>query len=649
MNPLSALDNPFRQNIVADAWRPAEVDVPEIHREAFETCDRAYELVKSGRMSRSVFLHGPAGSGKTHLLGRLQKHLTQTRDDLLPCIFVSVRLQTSPRMIWRHVRRRFAEDLLRPVADGATQIQHLIAGRLAGMDTKKRSTSNWLQWVRAQPVRKTEKFEHNLDQLARGAGLDHELFQVLKNVLLDRHRNDARNWLMGDNLTESSRKELGLSEQPPGDLDQETLAQEVILNLCRLAGPGRPVVLCFDQIEALQSHPEDRDGLFRFGQVGATLFNSTDNLLLISCIQSALMDNLKSAIRDADYDRITQEAKVLNPLTYDQAVRLAACRLEAEPILKKLRAEHPDSPTWPLETEEIKTLFQSRPCPARKVIAACDTLFEQARGRQVPKIDDQTFIEKEFQRLREAALKQTPPDETDENLTHALPLLAEMIEPTLLPSAASSGVDLLVGRSSRTVGLVLANHRNMTSLAARLRRLEEKPPDLGLSRLVLIRDSRLPIKRTAKVTRERLAGLQAKGLRLVQPSIQVLAALKALRTILSEAKSGDLANAGVSIGPKTVQEWLAANLDESLRVFFEDLVGSTTVASEKDTDLLQDIAEELEEHFILPLADLDRNLGHDSLERIEDAVRRHPDRFGLLAGPPSVLFLYAPPDLSSGD
>jgi hypothetical protein len=78
VNSLARIPNPFRQTIVKDAWESLQ-DVPEIHAQAFETCCRAFENVKVSRHCDSVLLHGEAGSGKTHLMSRLQVRWTSPR------------------------------------------------------------------------------------------------------------------------------------------------------------------------------------------------------------------------------------------------------------------------------------------------------------------------------------------------------------------------------------------------------------------------------------------------------------------------------------------------------------------------------------------------------------------------------------------
>ena len=67
--------NPFRETIVASPWDAARVDVPSIHGAVFESCMAGIEQVQESRRSAGLVIHGEAGSGKTHLLGRLRSRL----------------------------------------------------------------------------------------------------------------------------------------------------------------------------------------------------------------------------------------------------------------------------------------------------------------------------------------------------------------------------------------------------------------------------------------------------------------------------------------------------------------------------------------------------------------------------------------------
>ena len=105
-------------------------------------------------------------------------------------------------------------------------------------------------------------------------------------------------------------------------------------------------------------------------------------------------------------------------------------------------------------------------------------------------------------------------------------------------------VDILMESPALKVGISLCNQKNMTSLAGRLRRLRRQVTESPMDRLVLIRHPRLPISPGAKKTWSYLEDLKGQKATIAGPDTEVLAALEAMRSLLADAKAGDLANRG---------------------------------------------------------------------------------------------------------
>jgi len=186
----------------------------------------------------------------------------------------------------------------------------------------------------------------------------------------------------------------------------------------------------------------------------------------------------------------------------------------------------------------------------------------------------------------------------------------------------------------------------MKSLAARLKRLMDWHTRNKGAEIVLIRDGRLPISKTAEVTRNRLESLGAKGGSLCRPDADTLAALQALRSLISDAKSGDLHDGGEAIGPKKVEEWLFQNLDSRLTAFFGQIVRASETPEEVDSEIMNSILDVLKKHKVITLEKLAEEIRQPP-PLIEQVVKRHPGRIGWLQGPPSVLFDYRPVELLS--
>ncbi len=516
---LAAVTNPFRHTVVTDPWHPAEIDVAAIHASAFATCQQALESVRSQGRSTSVLLHGEAGSGKTHLLGRLRSHWTRPDplQDPPQVVFISVRLQTGPRRLWRYLRRSFAEDLLRPLADGGTQLAQILLRRFAEVRPAGGDLSLWWEWLRAQysDHADLERVIADLfERLDPSGQLGRDLCTVLGHLILERHRRDARAWLLGDSLPESALKVLDVGAAANDDDEQEDQARRTILALCLLAGQAIPVVLCFDQVEALQLHPQDDVGLFAFGQMVMALYQQTSNALLISCIQSSFLERLRATVRGAAWDRLASHQSSLEPLRWEDAVRLVTSRIDAQPNLARLRATHRE-PLWPLDDSRLKVEVGTTGTTARRVLSSCAELFEAAAQRLTPPVVSvEQFLESTWQEHLERATRETTPEQADQVLSHALPLLTSCLGRELTEGRDDPpmrDIDLLLHGAQGDVGVSLCNPSDMRVLAARLRRLSETLGQAKLAKLVLIRDARLPLGAQAKKTRQYLDDLQARA------------------------------------------------------------------------------------------------------------------------------------------
>jgi hypothetical protein len=652
VDPLAGIPNPFRQTIVRDAWEALE-DVPQIHAQAFETCCGVFENVRTSRHCDSVLLHGGAGSGKTHLLNRLRRHWTSSRrrdgsEEMGRCVFLYCRLQTNPHRLWQYLRKTFVEDLLHRFPDGTTQLQRLVACRFAEGDRKRRPATKWLGWIRNPANREHSGWKRILlPWLEKEAGTGFSLQRVLYHLITGRHVLEAGAWLKGeDRLPEEALALMGISGNDEGQTEDG--ARETVLSLCRLASPLMPVAFCFDQIEALQTSKDDEESLFLFGQMGASLFNSSNNALLISCIQSSVMDQFKRAIREADYDRIAQKEETLNPLDKKFAHLLIGNRLESSNELAPLRAKHAKQPLWPIDPRELDPLFGfSGAQTARKIISFAGGLFDKLQtGEAPPQRDPMEFLRNEFDRRCDMAMDQDE-TESDMSLAHGLPLLAETLGGRWRKEREPDrDIDLLLSHGDRHVAVSLCNQQNMRSLAARLKRLAGWHSRNKDAKLVLIRDGRLPISKTATVTRSRLQALKEKGAVQCQPDLDTLAALQALRSLISDARSGDLHDGGEPVAPQTVQEWLSSTLDSRLTTFLGEIVGVSETPEEADSELMSAVREALKRHRIMTLEKVAEETQQPIL-LVEDTVKRHPGRIGWLQGPPAVLFDYRPAEILS--
>lgn len=135
------------------------------------------------------------------------------------------------------------------------------------------------------------------------------------------------------------------------------------------------------------------------------------------------------------------------------------------------------------------------------------------------------------------------------------------------------------------------------------------------------------------------------GHQLVRTSHEVLAALDALRQLLSDAKAGDLSSQGQTVSPETVQEWLARNMPTTLRDFLEEIVSYPGVGGRvPETDFLDRLQELLIEKPVIDAGEAAAIL-EVGVQEIEQNSRANSKCVGVLDGPPLVLFRLVADDL----
>jgi hypothetical protein len=484
--------------------------------------------------------------------------------------FSFVRLQTHARSIARHVRRTLVEDLLRPAEGGLSQLEWMF---LLQARTQLHKPDKFLLWWLSLrwPDRRqkaAEQIDELLNRFAAALQLGRNFGAALKHLVLDVRRRDACDWLREGDLPDAVREELGMTSAS-ADADPEEESLGVIRTFARLAAPHLPIVLCFDQIEALQSHPGDLAGLFAFGRLVSSLHDQTQNLLLISCVQSTFNDMLRRGVREADMDRLAEDAALLKRPTWEEAEELIARRLDALPELAAARREH-QGRLWPLPTAPLRDLVENHDATPRRLIAWCKTEFERLQtGHATPPPPLDEFLQQEYERaLGEIGAEEREPT-TQDTLTHGLPL-AWSAGGWGETAAAERGeeVELVLEGSLRTTPVSVCNG-SANRLTNRFERLRRQVEQGELENLVLVRDADRPFSATAHRAQEHLEALQRAGAVLVRPSREALRELEAMRRMISAALTGDLANAGETVSAPQVQAWFAEHLPGALRSFLD--------------------------------------------------------------------------------
>jgi hypothetical protein len=580
--------NPFLENRV-NGPAPAELDVADIHRAAFERLTGLAHHALAARCGLGAVLWGEAGIGKSHLLARLDRwaaangavflylHNLQAAPDALPRSL----LRTVVGLLTNGRRSHFHHTPLYLLVRGSIIAAMGQTGRFDRADLE-RAYHRWL------------------DQLGPAVG-DRLVYQVLFDffcsvTLAAGGRDDgaaaafAVRWLSGGALDPAEAKALGL---PPARHRDEPVALEdaqqiklVLVAFSRLAlARNKPFIVAIDQVDNLDE-PQFA-ALTRFLEA---LLDTAVNLLVVTAgIQATLVEwRQRGAVQLSAWDRIAQTEVRLQRLAPQQASRLVRTRLDdfLAPFagLDKVAQLRKEDDLFPLGKEwseqNLLNRIEVRP---RDAISAAREGWQQQQARlqqlggedwlvywpgkdgQVPKrpwtaeerlaaIDRE--VEREMTAIRDRlhAEPGSLPSDADQ-LAGALNDVLERfcepgydlvsvqrIEPPRRNTAPTYHLSLRrrTAKGESVTGVLVMAEKAAVAVAAFLKRLRQNSQPLD--RVVLATDKRIGLPLGDR-GQEHLDALQARGsgqFTVIELSFAEQADLEALSEVLARARSGDV-------------------------------------------------------------------------------------------------------------
>jgi hypothetical protein len=649
---LSDIPNPFLQDRVDSPWQESFQDVPDINRTAFQSIQNSIKAVYQGNQSRGLILHGEPGSGKTHLLQRLRFF---TRKEPRTW-FISIPPFPGPNRFWRHLLERFFHDICQrskmhdlpghqiseelPMEEGPgqgplTQIEEALTRHLLGkpLSSTQELARLWGDICKQDPPGEPlfRRLMPTFNKLTVQFRLDPDVMKVIRHYLTWNNRSVAYAYLLGRDLPDEELHLLGVTQS----LDDEDRARQAAITFCRLAGENFTIILAFDQIEGLQLRLDDLDGLRTFATQVVDLMAQCPNLLILSAVQTYFLSTLRKAMHEAYYDRIAQDESVLTTMRKDSAKSLIELRLGTQEEIANLQKEDPKrGALWPFTTKEIEQLVPLGGVSARKLIKEARHLFDQKRHVPSRSLAD---LGSHWKEQFEEEL-QKPITRLDEGVYEdGLLKLLEVKPPQgyRVHRGMERDLHVLLERNKEKVGLSVSNSENMTSLARQLKRLQGLIATEKVTRLIFLRDARLPISPTAIVTQQRLKELEESGMQVVRPPAEAYAALNVLRRLWNQAAENDL-TIGDSVVPMgQLKSWLAEKTPRPLQELIDACQEPAVSVSPELGDKLLEI---LAGQWIMPLNDAAQKMAIPETE-LAKLVIEVPEIAGLLAGPPAILFL----------
>jgi hypothetical protein len=649
---LSDIPNPFLQDRVDSPWQESFQDVPDINRTAFQSIQNSIKAVYQGNQSRGLILHGEPGSGKTHILQRLRFF---TQKEPRTC-FIYIPPFPGPNRFWRHLLERFFYDICQrsklpdlpshqifekpPMEEGPgqgplTQIEEALTRHLLGkpLSSTQELARLWADICKQDPPGEPlfRRLMPTFNKLTVQFRLDPDVMKVIRHYLTWNNRGIAYAYLLGRDLPEEELHLLGVTQS----LDDEDRARQAVITFCRLAGEHFTIILAFDQIEGLQLRLDDLDGLRAFATQAVDLMSQCHNLLILSAVQTYFLSTLRKAMHESYYDRIAQDESILTTMVEESAKSLIELRLRTQKEIANLRKEDPKRGSlWPFTTKEIEQLVPVGGASARKLIKEARHLFDQKRHVLPPSAAD---LGSHWKEQFEEEL-QKPITRLDEGVYEdGLLKLLEVKPPQgyRVHRGMERDLHVLLERNKEKVGISVSNSENMTSLARHLGRLQTAISGGKVTRLIFLRDARLPISPTATVTQQRLKELEKSGMQVVRPPAEAYAALNVLRRLWNQAAENDLVIGDSSVPIGELKSWLAEKTPRDLQELID---ACQETAPPLSADLSDKLLEILTGRWVMTIEEVAKKLTMNEADLARFATET-PDVVGLLAGPPKVLFL----------
>jgi len=591
------LPNPFSSHKADDTVTIPAGHVPELHGDVLAACEKSLSRTRQAGQGVGMFVVGEAGSGKSQLIAQWRARLAGEPGAVL----VAVRMSKAyAGRLWRHLRKRLFEELLRPYADaghGADGLTRILRNRFPAWSAGSAASAGGLLGFLTGGGPGRVDLRACLKDFAQGEAIDYALARVLPQLGDAEIRDLARAWLAGGQLGEKDLQRLGLPPAFPTEQEQEVHAQEVVQSVLALAGEKTTLLICFDEVEAIQAGTWDAEALRQFTTLTTDLLGQSGPRLVVTFIRPNVLMELRKSVEHANVQKMAQEHASIPPLSWEQTARVAIARLEGEPTVRAARQAHADDPFWPLGRPFLDGLFKQykRALTPRHLIQACKDEFDRLQrlggkpdtkptaNSATPPQNDATRAN-EFLRFwekqRRKNLEKIQSVAVDPALGLGIPWLVRLLDlPFDALQTALDDVNLAYQPRARgwPVGISFCNQPPST-LWRRLDRLAAQWANARKRSLGALAVVRSAAERTAPGAEKRLETLRGLGCRVVLVDPQQLAELAAFQTMLTMVQTGGLTRSGRPISSKEYDDWVKEHVSQAVKELLEQIFGPGSLA-----------------------------------------------------------------------
>ncbi|HAX74435.1 MAG TPA: KAP family P-loop domain-containing protein [Cyanobacteria bacterium UBA11372] len=353
----------------------AALTVDSIHAEAIAEIESVLDLVIKDHSSRTVMLAGDPGSGKSYLLGRIKRTLNPK------AFFAYISPWRDSDGIWRHILRYTVESLMcKP--EGQAESQLMLWLKSLSAFTKRSLKQRIFDdsvWSLLQSDR--QKFIKHLKDTYKQAGIYNadNFFGVLHDLTNPELYPLACEWLQGQDLSDESLQSLKLKRS----IQTEADACAILSNFGRISTSTQPIVLCFDQLEAIARLPDGSLDLQALFSVNSQIQNEKwKNFLIIISITTGTWKQNVDRIHQSDKAGIYKGIG-LKRINLDQAEALWEFRIY--PLHSQANPK-PDTKIYPLTRQALEDKFPGGKTDPRNTLGLGRQLFQEYKEKIVEPI-----------------------------------------------------------------------------------------------------------------------------------------------------------------------------------------------------------------------------------------------------------------------
>jgi hypothetical protein len=354
-------------------WNNAPADVGTLNQDHIEGILRDFSRLDDPSADSAIgrVVNGPAGSGKTHLLGTLRRRVWEKHGWFILLDIVGI------KDFWRTACLGFIRSLRQPLPDGRSQYQAVFEAALHRVPVEKRKAILTANKNLEAGATATVNLFVKILQNEFPEALHHS--NIIRALLLQGDpevMEIAYNWLQGLDVDPADRSKLNLTAPSPTH-------EELVRGISWLMSIGGPTLIAIDQIDSIvvasnltadepnnlndEAEKTARNIIHLFG---AGLMNlkaiTTRSMTVISCLGET-WTILRSKVLAAVAQRFS-EPVFLRPASEatGQISGLIASRLR--PAYAQL-ADAPPYATWPFSSQAIAKLGDILP---RKALMLCE-------------------------------------------------------------------------------------------------------------------------------------------------------------------------------------------------------------------------------------------------------------------------------------